>query len=108
MSHFSVLVLHAKDDSFENLLAPFDENLEVKPYLYIPHEKAVEEMKQGLATLNPEIQEKYKTISETDRLRSYFGRTIDEERNIWSTYNPQSRWDWYSVGGRWVLNHCNF
>lgn len=44
MSHFSVLVLHAKDNSFENLLAPFDENLEVKPYLYISHEKAVEEM----------------------------------------------------------------
>lgn len=101
MSHFSVLVLHAKDDSFEDLLAPFDENLEVKPYLYIPHEKAVEEMKQGLATLNPEIQEKYKAMSETDCLRSYFGGTIDEEGNIWSTYNPQSRWDWYSVGGRW-------
>lgn len=44
MSHFSVLVLHAKDNSFENLLAPFDENLEVKPYLYISREKAVEEM----------------------------------------------------------------
>lgn len=101
MSHFSVLVLHAKDDSFEDLLAPFDENLEVKPYLYIPHEKAIEEMEQGLATLNPDVQEKYKAMSETDRLRSYFGGIIDEEGNIWSTYNPQSRWDWYSVGGRW-------
>lgn len=66
MSHFSVLVLHAKDDSFEDLLAPFDENLEVKPYLYIPHEKAVEEMEQGLATLNPDVQEKCKTMSETN------------------------------------------
>lgn len=40
MSHFSVLVLHAKDDSFEDLLAPFDENLEVKPYLYISYKKS--------------------------------------------------------------------
>lgn len=101
MSHFSVLVLHAKDDSFENLLAPFDENLEVKPYLYIPHEKAVEEVEQALATLKPDVQEKYKLMPETDRLRAYFGRIIDEEGNVWSTYNPESRWDWYSVGGRW-------
>lgn len=101
MSHFSVLVLHTKDDSFEDLLAPFNENLEVEPHLYIPHEKAVEEMEQALATLKPEIQEKYQLMSETDRLRAYFGRIIDEEGNIWSTYNPQSRWDWYSVGGRW-------
>lgn len=79
MSHFSVLVLHAKDDSFEDLLAPFDENLEVKPYLHIPYKEAVKEMEQGLATLNPDVQEKYKLMSETDRLRSYFGGTIDEE-----------------------------
>lgn len=101
MSHFSVLVLHAKDDSFEDLLAPFNENLEVEPYLYMSHKEAVEEMEQTLATLKPEIQEKYQLMSETDRLRAYFGRIIDEEGNIWSTYNPQSRWDWYSVGGRW-------
>ena len=101
MSHFSVLVLHAKDDSFEDLLAPFNENLEVEPYLYMSHKEAVEEMEQTLATLKSEIQEKYQLMSETDRLRAYFGRIIDEEGNIWSTYNPQSRWDWYSVGGRW-------
>lgn len=101
MSHFSVLVLHAKDDSFEDLLAPFNENLEVEPYLYMSHKEAVEEIEQTLATLKPEIQEKYQLMSETDRLRAYFGRIIDEEGNIWSTHNPQSRWDWYSVGGRW-------
>lgn len=26
---------------------------------------------------------------------------IDEEGNIWDTYNPNSKWDWYQVGGRW-------
>ena len=26
---------------------------------------------------------------------------MDEEGNILSTYNPESKWDWYSVGGRW-------
>ena len=25
---------------------------------------------------------------------------IDENGNLWSTYNPNSKWDWYSIGGR--------
>lgn len=51
MSHFSVLVLHAKDNSFEDLLAPFDENLEVKPYLYVPHEKLLQKWNRLLLHL---------------------------------------------------------
>jgi hypothetical protein len=33
--------------------------------------------------------------------------SIDENGGITSTYNPHSKWDWYSIGGRWskaVLN----
>lgn len=26
---------------------------------------------------------------------------IDEEGNLWSNYNPNSKWDWYVCGGRW-------
>lgn len=32
---------------------------------------------------------------------------LDEDGNITSTYNPQSKWDWWAIGGRWsgaVLN----
>ena len=27
--------------------------------------------------------------------------TLDENGNAVSTYNPNSKWDWYTVGGRW-------
>ena len=27
---------------------------------------------------------------------------LDEDGNILSNYNPKSKWDWYSVGGRWA------
>jgi len=27
---------------------------------------------------------------------------VDAEGNVWSTYNPQSKWDWYVIGGRWA------
>lgn len=26
---------------------------------------------------------------------------IDEDGNLYSTYNPESKWDWYEIGGRW-------
>jgi hypothetical protein len=31
----------------------------------------------------------------------YEDSDFDEEGNVYSTYNPQSKWDWYEVGGRW-------
>lgn len=54
MSHFTVLVI---GENPEEQLAPFDENIEVEPYL-----------SDGEIT----------------------------------TYNPKSKWDWYSLGGRWA------
>ena len=26
---------------------------------------------------------------------------VDKDGNIISTYNPDSKWDWYEIGGRW-------
>lgn len=27
---------------------------------------------------------------------------LDDEGNQWSTYNPNSKWDWWTIGGRWA------
>lgn len=29
------------------------------------------------------------------------GYIIDEDENLLSTYNEDSQWDWYTIGGRW-------
>ena len=29
------------------------------------------------------------------------GYITDEKGNIYTTYNPQAKWDWYEIGGRW-------
>jgi len=34
-------------------------------------------------------------------IRFYEKENIDEDGNVYSTYNPLSKWDWYRVGGRW-------
>jgi hypothetical protein len=26
---------------------------------------------------------------------------VDADGNLWTTYNPKSKWDWWSFGGRW-------
>lgn len=54
--------------------------------------------------LRDEFMQRY---NETDEeiykraIASYDDDMIDEEGNVYSTYNPKSKWDWYSYGGRW-------
>ena len=36
--------------------------------------------------------------------KDYDSEYIDKDGNILSTYNPKSKWDWYTIGGRW--NGC--
>lgn len=80
MSHYSVLVVTKTDriSELEKLLAPFDESLEVAPYIYKTKE---------------ELDELDWITSEDD--------IFDEHGNLLTTYNPNSKWDWYSIGGRW-------
>jgi len=32
---------------------------------------------------------------------SWCGKEIREDGKIYTTYNPDSKWDWFSIGGRW-------
>lgn len=116
MSHFTVLVI-GKDP--ENQLEPFDENIDIPK-----HSKGnvSEEDKQLLidfyCTFNPEKyygakseeeSELNKTLSFDELYEKYGEKWNDNtwEKNsegVWvemSTYNPNSKWDWYVLGGRW-------
>ena len=46
-----------------------------------------------------------------EKFKSYWGdERIDEYGNVWSTYNPESKWDWWVPGGRFVdvlENRCD-
>lgn len=57
MSHYLVGVVVNDISEVDNILAPYNENMEVEPY------------------------------------------TDDDGET--TTYNPNSKWDWYSIGGRW-------
>ena len=120
MSHFVGLCF---GDNWENDLEQYYEGLEVEPYIHRTKEEAIEKAKKDYAenykyavkklesdTLTPEDRDYYtivvsKGCSLTDEEAweevQNWGYKIDDEGNLLTTYNPDSKWDWYSIGGRW-------
>lgn len=120
MSHFVGLCF---GNNWENNLDRYYEGLEVEPYIAYTKDEAVDEIKRMRAynyeravemlqkqDLNPNLIGHYQNIIDKGLFISYedawkeakdWGYEIDEDENLLSTYNPDSRWDWYSIGGRW-------
>jgi hypothetical protein len=117
MSHFTVLVI---GNNPEEQLMPFDENMEVEEYrvgLVSDEEKGritkfyttpntdrhhykltKEEVEENKKLSFEELYEKYGEAWNNKRYRK-------DENGDWteySTYNPESKWDWYVLGGRWT------
>lgn len=101
MSHFTVLVI---GPDHEAQLAPYDETIEVDPYRKYDHD--VGWMKTLYAQDNPDAEE-----PSLEALAEYFNKRYQDDDEHYdvdeiglyhmSTYNPDSKWDWYTVGGRW-------
>ncbi len=115
MSHFSTLVICKSPSDIDDLLAKYNENMGVEPYIAETKAELIERAKEyrRQAELKKAVgaeendwvnrfidcktdEELYNTIIEGDDEEDY-----DEEGNRLSTYNPLSKWDWYEIGGRW-------
>lgn len=104
MSHFACLVFtehNPLDDEYyselEKALGPYDETMPVDPYI---EEKAEDLFKPERLSAEYGIdadlsREEAKSLLERD------GYKFDEHDNMLSTYNPNSKWDYWCVGGRW-------
>ena len=94
MSHFTVAVIHRADQDIEELLAPYDENKEVEPYVQYSRQEAIDHARKNYKSAAGKTDEEcWQMVAEDEK--------TDENGNILSTYNPQSTWDWWTVGGRW-------
>lgn len=117
MSHFTVLVLTKPNGkTVDELLAPYSEELEVAPYVYRTKEEIIENAKKNKSRILDRLKEKNETPNDWDK--KYLNAETDEDfylaerddncyeydekGNELSTYNPDSKWDWYSIGGRWA------
>jgi len=118
MSHYTVLVINTKgEDDVDEQLEPFDESIEMDEYSKGPVSKedlirfkncytdpndhivkiSDEEKKANENLSLEELYEKYGNDWNSNQWRLNNG--VWEET---STYNPKSKWDWYSIGGRWI------
>lgn len=133
MSHFSVAVISKTPEDIDKLLAPFDEQLEVKPYLVKTKKDAIKEgrlkvkdnlkyNKEYFLSHPKDIAVKaiigelstYRTWSNEDFYNYFINSTfwdskeeliekelIKNNGDIYDTYNNNSKWDWYVIGGRY-------
>ncbi len=107
MSHYTVLVVGKNP---EELLEPYNENMEVDKY-----EIGVVEISE-LRTFHNHYKEKYPEDKNLNLIKMYEKYGEDWNNKIWevkktdfgenifieySTNNPLAKWDWYQLGGRW-------
>lgn len=111
MSHFSVAVFTEQNGkSLKELLEPYYEGLEVESYVYktrddiikegLEYKDYIKEGKRELSEYNQDIYNAKDTESLFKAVCEYFEYKPDENGDVWTTYNPNSKWDWYSIGGR--------
>lgn len=104
MSHYTVLVV---GDDVEGQLEPYDENREVAPYKKYLDDKDVERMidyyrrNEGLKVDRRKKDWQEKLVAKMEDWTGCEGGYDEDGIFYWSTYNPDSKWDWYSIGGRW-------
>lgn len=102
MSHFNVAVIHREDQSIDELLEPYDENIEVEPYIDYTKQMAIEHARRNYAGHTDALpadatdEQCWKYMAE-----DYEADRIDGDGNLYTTYNPKSKWDWWTIGGRW-------
>lgn len=113
MSHFTVAVITAKKEKLEEMLASYDENLEVEPYIERTKEEIIKEARKRKEDYSKEqkagkkLDEWQKEYINAETDEELYQAEIDEdyqydeEGNELTTYNPKTRWDWYEIGGRW-------
>lgn len=113
MTHFTVLVAAKSPAHLDGLLAPYDENKQTAPRRdYVDGGPAsfwaVEDLRkeQGLNPYDATLTWKQVAAAYNAQYPEIDGETplrVDEEGRAYTmtTYNPESKWDYWRVGGRW-------
>lgn len=93
MSHFTVAVITAKKEKLDEMLAPYDENLEVEPYIEKTKKEIIKEARKRKEDYSKE-QKEGKELS--DWQLKYINAKTDEELykaeiDEYETYDEQRK-----------------
>ncbi len=125
MSHFTLLVTKINETGLDYQLEPFYEGLPVEPYISRTKAQIIESEKDDLARYNrclagrndchesslKYLEKKFggKTYLTESELYEGFVKEfqgddtawVDDFGNLVLTFNPNAKYDWYVIGGRW-------
>lgn len=121
MSHYAVAVIseeYPTEDVLNDILEPFDEGKpEEEYYVYMTKSEIIADAKEYAKKLKKaqeenrlivpsqiELAEKLfnaKTDEDFYKLNTYSDSVYDKDGNLLSKYNRNSKWDWWTIGGRW-------
>ena len=99
MSHYAVLVIHDKGQDIKELLAPYSENIKVEPYLKHRYSDAIKILKEQYVPFNDFLKE-YSDDELLEWFINQYSSYLLKDGDVYTTYNPNSKWDWYTIGGR--------
>ena len=103
MSHFVGLVFGT---DWEERLERYNENRKVEPYVDKTKAEVVANAWKNIKLysergVHPEVQNISTDDEAYDWYVEYWELDTDADGNITSIHNPESKWDWYEIGGRW-------
>lgn len=97
MSHFTVAVFSRKPEDVESLLAPYEEEPDNPEYIKFTPSSKPKSYWLEMYELNKDYYETFEDYLEQDE-----GLVINEDGEIGSLGNPNAKWDYWVVGGRWL------
>lgn len=89
MSHFTVAVITDSIEKLENMLKPYDENIEVEPYIYKTKEEIIKEAKELQERFLKEVKEQGGTYTNDEWKRKYIEAKNDEELYKCNVYDDE-------------------
>lgn len=123
MTHFTVGIIVPKDvpdvESFiADQMEPYYEHTDAEPYVCYSVERAAADLQRDIERLERitdrgdpdynlakcrDILKELRGTTAEEKYRDYlrFHEKFNEQGQPISTYNPDSKWDWYRIGGRW-------
>lgn len=96
------LIRRAREDLEYVKTSKYDEYVK-DPEAYLRDKCNGNPLNQHYVYLGTEFMSQYNESDEevlARELSYYEGDMVDSDGNAYSTYNPRSKWDWYSIGGR--------
>lgn len=87
------------DAYLEHAMEPFGENLEVEPYVRYDNDELLDQYNDWKSKNSDSEENVNKTFEEW--VVYWFDEELNEDGELESTWNPNGKWDWYIIGGRW-------